>query len=236
MPNQDRVALITGATGGLGRVVAAVFAADGWRLGLTGTDPARLEALAADLKLAPDRWVGGIGDLTTRDGAVAAVDAVLGQFGRVDAWLHTVGGWAGGTPLVDVDPDELRTMLDQHVWSTFHVAQRVLPGMLTRGWGRMVAVSTPIAATPNAKGAAYAAAKAAQDTFVRALAREVATTGVTANLVVVREIDTAHLRETAPTPRNAGSATPEEIAAAMRFLCSDEATAINGARIPLDGR
>lgn len=236
MASTDRVALITGATGGLGRVVAAAFAGDGWRLGLTGMDPARLDELAAELDLAADRWVGGVGDLTTREGAGSAIGTVLERFGRVDAWLHVVGGWAGGTALVDVDPDELRTMLDQHVWSTFHVAQRVVPGMLERGWGRVVAVSTPIATTPNARGAAYATAKAGQDTFVRALAREVANTGVTANLVVVREIDTAHLRETAPTPRNAASTTPDEIAAAMCFLCSDEAAAINGARIPLDGR
>jgi len=232
----DPVVLVTGATGGLGRVVAGAFAAAGARLGLGGTDDARLPALAADLGLDADRWVAAVGDVATRDGAQGAADAVVARFGRIDVWIHAVGGWAGGTAIVEVDPGELERMLEQHVWSTFHVAQAVVPGMLERGWGRIVAVTTPFAATPGAKGAPYAAAKAAQDTFVRALAREVANTGVTANLVVVRQIDTAHERVTSPTPRNAAATTPEEIASVMRVLCSDESAAINGARIPLDGR
>jgi NAD(P)-dependent dehydrogenase (short-subunit alcohol dehydrogenase family) len=236
MAPTDPVVLITGATGGLGRVVAPLFASEGWRLGLTSRDPTRLEALATELGLVADRWVPGIGDLATQDGARAAIGAVLDRFERIDAWLHLVGGWAGGTAIVDLDPDELRTMLDSHVWSTFHVAQVVVPDMVARGWGRIVAVTSPFAAVPNARGAAYAAAKAGEDTFVRALAREVANTGVTANLLVVRDIDTAHTRETEPTPRNATWTTPEEIGATLRFLCSDEAAALNGARIALDGR
>lgn len=232
----DPVVLITGATGGLGRVVAATFAADGARLGLVGTDGDRLAAVAAGCGLTDDRWAAGIGDLSEPEGARAAVEMVVERFGRVDAWLHVVGGWAGGTAVVDLDHAEVRSMLDQHLWTTLHVAQAVVPGMVERGWGRIVAVSTPFALTPGPRGASYAVGKAAEDTLVRALAREVGGTGVTANLVVVKQIDTAHERETAPSAKNASSTTPEEIAATMRFLCSDAASAINGARIPLDGR
>jgi NAD(P)-dependent dehydrogenase (short-subunit alcohol dehydrogenase family) len=127
-------------------------------------------------------------------------------------------------------------MLDQHLWTTLQVVQAAVPGMVERGWGRIVAVSTTFAANPAAKGASYAIAKAAEETLVRALAREVGANGVTANVVVVKKIDTEHERESAPSPKNATWTTPEEIAAVMRFLCSDEAAAINGARIPLDGR
>ena len=127
-------------------------------------------------------------------------------------------------------------MLDQHLWTTLNVAQAVVPGMTERGWGRVVAVSTPFAMTPGPRGASYAVAMAAKDTLIRALARELGDTGVTANLVIVKQIDAAHERETAPTSKNASSTTPDEIAATLRFLCSDDAAAINGARIPLDGR
>ena len=232
----ELVVLITGATGATGRVVARTFAADGARLGLVGTDPAKLVAVATEIGLADDRWAAGIGDLAQPLGARAAVDAVSAAFGRIDCWLHLVGGWAGGTPVVDMDHAEMRSMLDQHLWTTLNVAQAVVPGMAERGWGRVVAVSTPFAAVPGPRGASYAVAKAAEDTLVRAIAREVGGSGVTANLVVVRQIDTAHERETAPSPKNTSSTTPEEIARAMRFLCSDAAAAINGARIPLDGR
>ena len=155
----DPVVLITGATGGLGRVTAAVFAADGARLGLVGTDPDRLAEVAAETGVADDRWVAGVGDLTDPAAARAAVEAVADRFGRIDCWLHVVGGWAGGTAVVDLDHEELSGMLDQHLWTTLNVAQAVVPGMTERGWGRVVAVSTPFAMTPGPRGASYAVAR-----------------------------------------------------------------------------
>jgi NAD(P)-dependent dehydrogenase (short-subunit alcohol dehydrogenase family) len=232
----ERVVLVTGATGRLGRVVVATFAATGARLGLVGTDADRLTAVATDLGLAADRWTPAVADLTDPAAARAAVDGVVERFGRVDAVLHLVGGWAAGMPVVELAADDLRGMLDQHLWSTLNVVQAVVPGMVERGWGRIVAVTTPFAANPAVKGAAYAISKGAEETLLRTLAREVAAYGVTANLVVVKRIDVEHERETEPLPKNAAWTTPEEIASVMRFLCSDEAAAITGARIPLDGR
>lgn len=232
----DRVVLITGATGGLGRVVAATFAADGARLGLVGTDRDRLTALATELGLAPDRWVPAVADLADPEAARAAIGTVTERFGPVEVVLHFVGGWVGGTPVVDLDLDEVRGMLDNHLWTTLHVVQAVVPGMVERGWGRIVAVTSSFTANPVPNGASYAIGKAAEETLVRALAREVGSHGVTANLVAVKKIDTGHERERAPSPKNAGWTTPEEIAAVMRFLCSDQAAAVNGVRIPLDGR
>ena len=75
-----------------------------------------------------------------------------------------------------------------------------------------------------------------QETLLRVLAKEVAATGVTVNTVAVRAIDAEHVREHEPSPKNASWTTPEEVVATFRFLCSDDAAAINGARIPLDGR
>jgi NAD(P)-dependent dehydrogenase (short-subunit alcohol dehydrogenase family) len=232
----DPVVLITGATGRLGRVTARVFADDGARLGLIGTDAGRLAEVAAEIGVADDRWAGAVADLIDPAAARGAVESVVARFGRIDGWVHLVGGWVGGTPVVDLDHEELRRMLDQHLWTTLNVAQAVVPGMIEHGWGRVIAVSTPFAMTPGPRGASYAVAKAAEDTLIRALAREVGGTGVTANLVVVKQIDTRHERETASSSKHASATTPEEIAATLRFLCSDAAVAINGARIPLDGR
>ena len=234
MPNSDRVVLITGATGVLGREVARVFAADDARLGLVGTDRDRLAGVAGDLGLADDRWVAGVGDLRQRDGAAAAVAAVTEAFGRVDVLAHLVGGYTGGTPIVELDPAEVAGMLDQHLWSTLHVTQAVVPGMVERGWGRVLAVSPPIAAEPVAKRGAYAIGKAAQETLLRTLARETAGTGVTVNLVIVKAIDATGERLT--DPKKASWTGPDEIAATLRFLASDEAAAVTGARIPLHGR
>ncbi len=230
------VVLITGATGGLGRVAAAAFAADGARLGLVGTDAGRLEALASDLALADDVWVAAPADLTERSATRDAVAHIEARFERIDVLLHLVGGWTGGTTLVDLDPDVLAGMLDQHVWSTFHVAQAVVPGMMERGWGRIIAVTSTATAAPGPKVAPYVTAKAAQEALLRVLAREVAGNGVTVNTLAVKAIDVGHERETAPSPKNAGWTTPEEVVATIRYLVSDAGAAVNGQRIALDGR
>ena len=150
--------------------------------------------------------------------------------------LHLVGGYAGGGPIASFADEDLDAMLRQHLWSTLHVARAVVPGMVERGWGRVVAVSASTVSTTPPNLAAYSVAKAAEETFLRTLAREVAANGVTVNVLVGRKIDTDHERETAPSPKNAPWTTPEEVASAMLFLCADEAAAITGARIALDGR
>jgi NAD(P)-dependent dehydrogenase (short-subunit alcohol dehydrogenase family) len=232
----DRVVLVTGATGGLGTVVVTKFAEAGASVGLVGTDRDRLASAAAAAGLADDRWAPGVGDLTDRDAAAAAVADIVRKLGRVDALLHLVGGYAGGGPIAAFDDDELRTMLDQHLWSTLNVARAVVPGMAERGWGRIIAVTASTTATTPPNLAAYSIAKASEETLMRTLGREVAGSGVTVNILAVRKIDVDHERETAPSPKNAAWTTPDELASAMLYLCSDEAGAITGARIPMDGR
>jgi NAD(P)-dependent dehydrogenase (short-subunit alcohol dehydrogenase family) len=231
----DRVALVTGATGGLGAVVIRTFSDAGWRLGLAGTDGDRLAAVAADAGLADDRWAPGVGDLTDRAAAEAAVAEVVSRLDRIDALLHLVGGYAGGGPISDFADDDLRSMLDQHVWTTLNIARAVVTGMIERRWGRIVAVTASSAVTTPPKLGAYSVAKAAEETLLRTLAREVSGNGVTVNLIGVRKIDTDHER-VRELSKNAAWTTPEEIASTMRYLCSDDAAAITGQRIALDGR
>ena len=230
-----RVVLVTGATGVLGTVVAKRFGADGARLVLVGTDQGRLASAATDAALEEGRWVPVIADLLDPADARRVTVEAVAAFERIDVLVHLVGGWKGGTPVVDLDPNELRWMLDRHLWTTLNVVQAVVPGMVERRYGRVLALSAPFAEKPAANGATYAIAKAAEELLLRTLAREVGD-GVTANVLVVRKIDTQRERETAPSAKNAGWALPEEIADALLFLASPEAAAINGQRIPLDGR
>jgi NAD(P)-dependent dehydrogenase (short-subunit alcohol dehydrogenase family) len=234
VPNTDRVVLITGATGVLGRETARVFADDGARLGLAGTDGDRLQSVARDLGLTDDRWVAAVGDVRQRDGARSAVETVTTAFERVDVLIHLVGGYAAGTAISELDPADVAGMLDQHLWTTLHLAQAVIPGMVERGWGRVLAVSPPVATEPPAKMGPYAIGKAAQEVLLRTLAREVGGTGVTVNLVIVKAIDEKGVRET--DPKKASWTAPNEIAATFRFLASDEAAAVTGARLPLYNR
>ena len=232
----ERVALITGAGGVLGREAARAFAADGWRLGLIGRNAARLGSVGSETGIGNDRWASATADVRDADEAATAVHQIEERFGRVDALLHLIGGFLPGAPVTELDPANLRFMLDQHLWSTLNVARAVVPGMVERGWGRILAVTSATTVSTPAKAGTYATAKIAQETLLRVLSKEVAGTGVTVNLVAVRQIDVEHARERDPSPKNAAWTTPEEIVETFRFLCSDEADAINGARIPLDGR
>jgi NAD(P)-dependent dehydrogenase (short-subunit alcohol dehydrogenase family) len=227
------VALVSGAAGALGRVLARDLAADGWDLALLGTHAERLADLEAELGLEPDRVLGLPVDLRRSDAASAAIDAVYDRFGRVDALAHLVGGWTGGTNVVDATDDPYAEMLDQHLWSTLNVVRPLVPRMVAAGRGRLVAVSSPMAASPAAGMSAYAVGKAAEETLFAALAREVAGSGVTANVVRVRTIDTKGIRATDPNGKGASMTTAAEISAAIRYLFSDAAGVVNGERIGL---
>jgi len=230
------IVLITGATGPTGRAAARRFVAGGAIVALNGSDTGRIEALVTDLALDPGRVLAAPGDLTDAAAARGVVERVVARFGRIDVLVHLVGGYTGGTAVTDLDPDEVRWMLDQHLWTTLNVIQAVVPGMVERGFGRVMAVSSPFATTPNAKGASYAMAKAAEEVLIRTLAREHGADGVTANLLIVKTVDANHERETAPSKANAAWVTPEEAAESLAWLASDAAASVNGARIPLDGR
>ena len=235
MAIENRVAVITGATGNLGRVVAQRLAEQGARLALLSTNQDKLDALVRELHLAQDRWLARALDLREPNAAQAARDAVLEKFGKADILLHLVGGWVGGKPITHVAADEISEMLFQHLWTTLHLTQAFVPHFVANHWGRVIAISSPHAALPAPDNAAYGIAKAAQETLMLALAEEVKGSGVTANVLRVRTIDAKHERDHNPTPKNAAWTTPEEIASAILYLCSDEAQVVNGARIPLYG-
>jgi len=221
---ENRVFVITGATGGLGQVAARAFAEQGASLALLSTDQDKLDALARDLNLPSDRILTHAVDLLDPDAVRDSAEAVTAKFGRVDALIHLVGGWAGGKTIAESDADEFKFMLDQHAWTTIHLLRAFSPKLAANGWGRVIAVTSPLAKNPSAKMGAYAVGKAAQETLLMTLADEFKGTTITANVIQVMSIDVKGT--------NKGT-SPQEIIAAMLYLCSEEAGKVNGARIPL---
>jgi NAD(P)-dependent dehydrogenase (short-subunit alcohol dehydrogenase family) len=222
----ERVMVITGATGKLGQVVAARFADSSARLALLAMSEEELAALTSDLPGGAERHAGFAVDLRDASSAVATAAAVREQLGPPSVLLHLVGGYAGGTPFVDGTDDEWTHLLDLNLWSTVHAIRAFLSDVIAAEHGRIVTVSTFVAATPTPKHAAYAASKAAVEALTISVARDLAGTTATSNVVVIRAIGDAKPTET----------RAEEIAAAMAWLCSPEAGAVNGQRIPLLGR
>ena len=232
---ENRVAVITGASGGLGSVVTRSLAEEGACLALLERDSSRLVRLAESLALPAERLLTQQVDLLDSASTSAAAKEIAAHFGKIDILLHLVGGWTGGKLLTEASSTDLEFMLNQHAWTTFHVIQAFVPHLVQNGWGRVVMVTSPYAARPSAKGGIYAAGKAAQETLVLALSQELKGTGVTANLLQAKTIDAKRLKISEPSPENASWTTPEELTAGILHLLSDEAATINGARIPLYG-
>ena len=230
-----RVAVITGATGGVGRLAAQRLAQQGARLALLGTNYERLRGLAGELSLADENYLVHADDLREPQAVQTASQAVLQWFGHVDILLHLVGGYTGGQPVASVPRDDVERMLQQHLWTTLHLAQAFVPHLTANGWGRLILISSPYAAQPVAGRSAFAIGKAAQEALMLALAQELKGSGVTANCLLVRAIDEQHERDRLPSAQNAAWTTPEEIVSAILYLCSEAAGVVNGARLPLHG-
>ena len=217
------VILITGATGGLGARTAHSFAERGDSLVLLDHNQDRLDALTRDLNLPADRLIASVVDLRNGEAVRAAADAVSAKFGAVRGLIHLVGGWVGGRTLTEAGPEELESMLGQHVWTTFHLFQSFTPLLVQSHAGRVIVVSASTVPNPPGKSGIYTAAKAAQENMVLTLAAELKEQSVTANIIQVRAIDVDTGKGT----------TPNEIVAAMLYLFSEEAAKVSGARIPV---
>ena len=229
---KDKVVVITGATGVLGQLAAHTFAEQGASLALLSNDQDMLDSLAKDLNLPKDRILTHAANLLDADAVRDSAEAVSAKFGRVDALIHLVGGWTGGKTLAESDAEEFKFMIDQHAWTTIHLLRAFSPKLAENGWGRIIAVSSPLAKKPTAKMGAYAAGKAAQETLLMTLADEFAGTDITTNVIQVKAIDVKGTGNPGQSVRGKGT-SPEEIVSAMLYLFSDAAGKINGARIPL---
>ena len=220
----NRVIVITGATGALGKKTAHTFAEAGHSLALLDNDQGRLDSLVKELNLPEDRLFTLVVDLRNGQAVQDAAEAVANKFGRVNALFHLVGGWTGGKTIADTSEEDLNFMLGQHVMTTFHLFKAFSPKLAASGWGRVITISPSTVANPPAERGVYTATKAAQETLMLTLAAELKDHDVTANIIQVRAIDV----------ENKGTGTtPEVIVATMQYLFSEQAGKVNGARIPL---
>jgi NAD(P)-dependent dehydrogenase (short-subunit alcohol dehydrogenase family) len=230
---EPRVVAIAGAAGGLGPVVAERLAADGHALALTDVNQERLEALASDLDLAPERHDERVVDLLDGEGTREWAAALAERFGRVDTLLHLVGGWRGGEPLATAPLADYEWLHDLLVHTVQHTTRAFRDQLAESGNGRFVLISSTQAQRPGAKNAAYGAAKAAAESWTLALADDLAHTGATANVVVVEAILTPTMRAENPDKEYPSFTPAEHIAEAIAFLLSDGAERMNGQRLAL---
>lgn len=242
-----RTAIVTGAAGGLGRAISKELLRKDVRVAMFDKDDGIFDA-AAELEAGPENVRVQLCDITAARETAAAVEAVEEAWGGVDILVNNAGiapKHPSGKPrLEDVEFDEWRSVMAVNLDAPFRMCQLVLPHMRKAKWGRVVNMSSGAGRTSSpTSGAAYGTSKAGLLGFTRMLATEVALDGITVNSVAPGRIETPPIKifgETANSEYRAlipmqrlGDA--EEVAAAVVFLASEDASYITGATIDVNG-
>jgi NAD(P)-dependent dehydrogenase (short-subunit alcohol dehydrogenase family) len=231
-------AWITGGTGALGAAVARSFVTAGYRVAVTYRGVEEWNSLAGSERVAvASGYLLGIEtDVTDEASVRQAATAANQAFGRLDVLVHVAGGYAGGSPVENVEARTVRSMIDTNLVSAFWAAKHAIPHAKRHGRGRLLFISSRGAVEPAAGSAAYAAAKLGLHALVQALAKELKREGVTANAVLPSVIDTAANRASMPDGKFDDWVKPEAIAQLLLFLASEAAAATSGALVPIYGR
>src|ERR671923_414364 len=230
---EGRVIAIAGAAGGLGPSVAKRLAEGGATIAATDVAQERLDQLGADLVLSDQRFDGRVVDLLDEQASGGWAADLRDRFGRVDCLLHLIGGWRGGQALAEAPLADYEWLHDLLVRTVQHTTRAFYDSLATSEHGRFVLVSSSQAQRPDGTNAAYAAAKAAAESWTLALANSFEGTAATANIIVVNAILTPRMREENPDKEYRTFTPAEEIAEAIAFVCSDAAAKMNGKRLSL---
>lgn len=245
---RDKVALVTGGSSGIGRVVALRLASEGAQVAVVASsDPARSRAVAAEIEAAGGTATSLVADVSDADQVEQCARATVEVFGRIDVLVNAAGVYYP-TPLGATKPADVQTMLDINLKGTFLMMNAVVPGMIAQSGGRIVNFSSVAAFMGSLEHSLYCAVKSGVMMMTRAAALELAPHGIHVNAVAPGNTATPmneHIRTddsqadrraaiAARTPSKRKFSDPEDIANIVAFLASDESIAMHGSTILAD--
>jgi 3-oxoacyl-[acyl-carrier protein] reductase len=237
-----RRAAVAAASAGLGMACARALAAEGVRVALCGRRPDRVEAAVAALRADGGDAVGLVADVSDAEGGGAFVAQAAEALGGVDILVTNAGGPPPGT-FASTDLAAYPPALEQNLLSTVAMCKAAVPAMAERGWGRVVAITSMTVRQPAPTLILSNTARAGATAFLKTLATEVASRGVTVNSVQPGFHATERLAQLHGGDLSAAAATvpagrvgdPDGFGAAVAFLCSEQAQFITGAALSIDG-
>ena len=239
MSFENKVVLVTGASRGIGRAIAEAFVAKGAKVVGTATSQSGADAISAYLG---DSGCGMVLNVTSSESVEALYAAIKERFGDVDVLINNAGITRDNL-LMRMKDDEWQDIIDTNLTSLYRLSKPVLRTMMKKRYGRIVSIGSVVGTMGNAGQTNYAAAKAGLIGFTKSLAREVASRGITVNAVAPGFIATdmthalndeqrAGILNQVPANR---LGEPQEIAAAVLFLASDEASYVTGETLHVNG-
>ncbi|UXT49311.1 SDR family oxidoreductase [Agrobacterium tumefaciens] len=239
---ENKVAIITGASSGIGRATAKLFAAQGAAVVINARGAAALEEVAAEIREAGGRVHTVAGDAGVAETHDRLTDAAESVFGGLDIAVNNAGAVGVMKPLAEISPEEWEHVFNVNLTSAFLGASCQIPPMLTRGSGSIVFTSSFVGTSVGIPGmTAYGAAKAALMGLVKGVTADYAVRGIRANALLPGGVDTPAAGDAAQKEWAAGLhamkriAEPEEIAQAALFLASPMASFVAGSALFADG-
>ncbi len=235
---EDKVAIITGGTGALGRAAVETFLAAGAKVAVPWIVEAEVPMLHERLgsRFPSDQLMLARANIGIEAEAGRFVEGVVKRFGRVDILANLVGGFWGGKPISETTVEEWQAMFDLNLKPTFLMCRAVAPIMQKNKYGRIVSVTSRSGLTGAGDFAAYAVAKGAIATFTSSLAEELLPDNVLVNAIAPSTIDTEANRKAMPKAKHENWVKPEDIAETLAYLCSEDCRVTSGAVIPVYGR
>ncbi len=242
MTEQAKVALVTGASRGIGKAIAQSLAADGFTVIGTATTDSGAERITTYLREAGNSGCGMTLNVADQDSVTTVVKAIGEQFGAPLVLVNNAGITRDNL-LLRMKPEEWNDVIDTNLSALYRVSKACLRGMTKARWGRIVNITSVVGSMGNIGQSNYAATKAGAEGFSRALARELGSRAVTVNCIAPGFIDTDMTKELSQEQRDlmlrqiplGRLGAPEEIAALVAFLCSDAAAYITGETVHVNG-
>ena len=253
---RDRVAIVAGASRGIGRQIALDFAREGTHLVLNARTESGLAATANEASAHGVRVVQVVADLFDHDAAPLIARRAVDELGRLDILVNNAGGSGDPVRLQKLTPDDWALGFELNFFSSVRMTTACLPIMLEREWGRIVSLSSTYGVEPGSYFGPYSAAKAALLNYSKNLSKAFSAQGVLANCVIPGVTITEAINDTAASAAEAQGVTPDEVmakmmekdpvamgrfghphevAAAVVFLASEAASWITGAAVAVDG-